>query len=181
MFFHIPPSIQWEPVPLCAELNRREIDATVVRSEIHLTFSSESCDQLRRRHANRIVRRRKLLNGKEGPQVSIRYFPDRFIRNLELLRDPFTVPSTEPGLLAVKGAISEMGGIYLASAETECEIAHQHSSNHAAIADFRCEIERLEEKKQEYIEQQNFQAAADTRDVEDGVRAQLDTMLFHGG
>lgn len=179
MFFYLPPFIRWQPEQLCTDLALHQLDATVDANEVHLTLSSDSCDAWRERHTKLLTRRERTALNIGGPHVSIRYFPERFLRNLQLIRNVFKVPPTEPQLKLAEDLILKTGATSIDSADTEFAIAYGLCTDHKAIDGFRSEIEYLMREKERFIEQQDFQAAAGARDREYGVRAQLDSLLLH--
>ena len=179
MYFHLPPSVLWNAHALCAELIHRQIEATVKEGEVHLSLPSDYCEARNKYYAKRSERRGRPSPGKSIPHVYIRYLPNRFMRNLELHLDRHMTPASSPIGPAVD-SICQMGATHLDSIGTEVEIARRRCSDHAAITEFRLEIERLVYLKLRYVEELDFHRATAIRDAEDECRDKFDNLLFHG-
>ena len=174
MFFHLPLAIPWHPVPICERLVRCDVDAKLVEDAIHISVSSDASEAMRKRHAKRIQRR-----GIGGPDACIRFHPDRFIRNVELHREIFVVPRSDPALVSSTSLLQETGAIMLDSDDDEFAIAHQHCEDRDKIEQLRTELELHEAKKRHYADLFEFENASKAWQLAQDTRSKLDTLLFH--
>ncbi|MCC9603369.1 UvrB/UvrC motif-containing protein [Stieleria sp. JC731] len=178
-YFHLPLHIDWNVEFVLGELTRRQIDAALAGSEIHITLSSERCQAWREKHQSKLDRR--IAKGlPRRPQLAIRHFPNRFLRNIELDRDVFGAPWSEEHVILTQASILDLGATLLDSLDTELDIALSHSKRPAEISEFRKRIESLIAEKEQHIEALDFEPAAAARDREMEVRDELETFLLHG-
>jgi hypothetical protein len=177
--FHLPQHVSWDCKFVLAELTRRHIDASIVGSDIHITLSSERCEAWRKKHQSKLDRH-IARRFPDRPHLAIRYLPNRFLRNVELDRDPFNSPPSESHVILAQAALLDLGAVLLDSLDTEFEIALSHCDRPVELKAFRDRIESIIAEKEKRIANFEFELAAATRDSEMEVRAELDTFLLHG-
>ncbi len=178
MFFHLASAAQWNVNALHENLIRRGLDAMIVSGSVHIEVNTDCCYALRQYHAKRIERRRAAGRVDTEPHLAIRYFPDRFVRNLELYRDPFMVPESEPAVAHAIEAINEWDVVSIDSLETEFELAYRNCAAKDAVCLLCDQIRKCEQNKRSAVDHQNFLAAKGEYDRANELRAQLDILLF---
>ncbi|MEO1529478.1 MAG: hypothetical protein AAFX06_28990 [Planctomycetota bacterium] len=177
--FHLPLDVPWNPKFIRDELTRRGIDAELAGFDIHIALSSARCKEWRDRHRDAIEFR--LAKGlPDRPNLAIRHYPNRFLRNVELRRDVLRIPPHEAALILAQASVLDLGGILLDSIETEFEIALLHSKSKDALFAFRDRIEQLRTEKEKCIAALDFDAGASARDRELEVWNELESFLLHG-
>lgn len=175
-FFHLPRSSTWDPQALCHDLTRRGLDACLEGDRIVIVISSDDCDVWRRKYDKRIRQRERALRGAVPPDASVRRFPDRFLRNIELHHDNFKVPPDEPQLQVARDSIIEFGAVALDSIEAEFEIAKRTFANHALLDEYLSKIQSCAQEKVRLVAEQKFDAAVSARDEENRLRGELEDL-----
>lgn len=176
-YFHLPPHIDWNPEFVLRELLRRKIDAALVGKEIHVTLSSAACEAWRRQHQSQLDRR--IAKGLPSrPNMAIRHYPNRFLRNIELDRDVFGAPRSEEHVILAQAAILDLGARLLDSLDTEFGIVTSQFEEATEMASFRERIEFQIADKEKHIATHDFVSAAAARDGELKVRDELEAFLL---
>lgn len=176
VYFHLPPHIDWNAEFVLGELLRRKIDAALVGPEIHVRLSSDVCEDWRRQHQSKLDRR--IADGLPSrPHMAIRYFANRFLRNIELDRDVFGAPRSEQHVILAQAAILDHGATLLDSLDTEFGIVTSQFKQAAELASFRERIEHQIAEKEKRIDTHDFVSAAAARDGELKVRDELEAFL----
>ena len=178
MFFHLEPTIRWNVVPVHEYLIRCGLEATIVNGNVHVEVNTESCEAYRQHHAKRIARRRAARGAANEPHLAVRYFPDRFVRNLEFFEQPFMVPPFEPAAMHIRHAIQQINAFAIDTLETEFEIAYRHCTDREKVRQFCDRIQRCEDEKRIAVDDLDFITASAARACADEIRVKLDALLL---
>ena len=121
---------------------------------------------------------REITGEKAGQYlIEIEYHPEKFLRNVSVdseLKMPVRPRFATYRL--IREVLEEMGFVPLDD-RAESEIAHFHCNDTNAVNELLDEIKRIRTIKERYVQDQEFENAARTRDEEYVVRNSLDDLL----
>jgi len=107
--------------------------------------------------------------------VTIRFHPERFLRNIDVEYDP---PNTPPMPWAywdeITRAMRERG--YVVGSERRIANRYDHGSDE--LRKLLDELDRIQFEQEQLIEKEDFRGAALLRDEKNALRERMDAILF---
>ena len=128
----------------------------IINGNVHIEVNTDRCYALRQYHAKRIARRRAAGRADTEPHLAIRYYPDRFVRNLEIYRDPYMVPASEPAVAHAIDGINDWDVVIIDSLETEFGIAYRNCTDTEVVSQRCDQIQQCAQNKSSAVDHLDF-------------------------
>lgn len=166
--FHVPTDDTWDAQSIAKLLRHRNLNACTVDDTVRITLPITPPQSIIGKLARRLFRPRPL-------SITISYFPERFIRNVDLEYDVIKMPMDCPYFDDITEAMHQRG--YLA--DEDREIAARYCPDSAKLTRLFDEIDDLQIQKENLVAKQDFENAVIVRDKEVMIRSEIDAILFN--
>lgn len=165
--FHVPTDDNWDAQSIEDFLRRRDLEATTVDDAVRITLPQPQPHSIIGKATRKLLRPVPLT-------ITIAFFPERFIRNVDLEYDALKMPTDCPCFDDVTEAMHARG--YLA--EDDREIAARYCPDSAELTSLFDELDDLQMQKEALVAKHDFENAVTVRDKEEMIRGEIDAMLF---